>query len=85
MKERRIGRFTVAEKLLRDAIDTGHGANLFHKAVPLDVNRDWMSGRTTFLCWHPEFRPINEGEIAPEYVAEWDAKSVYPVWRELKP
>ena len=81
MKERRLGRFQVAEKLLRDAIDTGHGANIFAGCVPLDVQRDWLRGSAEYLCWHPDFDVIADGEITPEYVATFYENSATPNWK----
>jgi hypothetical protein len=69
MRNRRLGRFTVSDTVLRDSITTGAAAHLFAGAVPLDVQRDWMNQTTTYLCWHPEFREVPNGEITPVYVA----------------
>lgn len=69
MSDRRLGWFTVRDTVLRDSITTGAAAHLFAGAVPLDVQRDWMNQTTTYLCWHPEFREVPEGEMAPIYVA----------------
>jgi hypothetical protein len=80
MKERRLGRFRVSEKLLRKAIDSGHGANLFIGCVPLDVKCDWITGQTEFIVWHPSFDVISDGEITPEYEATFLEGSVTPKW-----
>jgi len=80
MKERRIGRFRVAEKLLREAVITGHGANLFVGCVPLDITRNWLTGDVDFLVWHPAFDAIPECEVVPEYVATFANGSAVPTW-----
>jgi hypothetical protein len=82
MKERRLGLITIHNRLLRDAIDSGDGANLFIGAVPLDVQRDFISDTTTFLLWHPRFRVLPLGEITPRYEAVFDKDSVIPRWVE---
>lgn len=84
MKERRIGRFTVAEQLLRDAVNTGHGQNLFAGVVPLDIQRDWLRGTITYIAWHKDFAQIDEGQIAPEYVATFEAGSCEPRWVPMR-
>lgn len=84
MKERRIGKVTVHRRLLLSAIDGGGGANLFHGSVPLDIQSDWTSDRTTFVLWHPDFDPIKEGEVAPEYIATFTPDSVYPTWNRVQ-
>lgn len=80
MNDRRIGRFRVAERLLREAVNTGHGQNLFAGIVPLDIERDWLSGTITYIAWHKDFAQIAEGQIAPEYVAIFTAESIEPRW-----
>lgn len=80
IKARRIGKFTVSEKLLHDAVDTGHGANLFVGMVPLDVQRDWLTGRTTFTAWHPDFQAVEENRTVPEYVPRFDNGTTAPTW-----
>lgn len=84
MNQRRIGRFTVADKLLLEAINTGQGANLFARAVPLDIRRDFISARTEYVCWHPAFDEIHPAEIAPEYVAEFTHVSNIPTWKRVR-
>lgn len=84
MKERRIGRFKVADKLLQEAIDTGHGQNLFSGMVPLDIQREWMSGVTTFIAWHASFMPIEEGRMTPEYRATFQAGETAPTWQHVE-
>lgn len=84
MKERRIGTFTVSDKLLHAAIDSGHGANLFAGSVPLDVRRDFIAQRTEFFVWNPAFRPITEGEVAPEYRAVFRDGETMPTWEEVR-
>ena len=80
MNDRRIGRFTVADQLLRAAIDTGDGANLFDGVVPLDVRRDWFRSSTEYIAWHRDFRPIGEGECVPEYRAVFRDGQTTPTW-----
>lgn len=80
MKARRIGRVVVNRHLLLDAIDGGGGANLFHKSIPLDIQHDWTADRVTYILWHPSFDIIDEGEIAPEYIATFSRDSIYPTW-----
>ena len=80
MTDRRIGKFTVEDRLLREAVDSGHGANLFVGMVPLDIQRDWISGRTVYLAWHPDFNDVPEGYITPEYEAVFDAGDIHPRW-----
>lgn len=85
MNERRIGRFTVPDHMLRQSINDGSAAHLFAGAVPLDVQRDWMQQTTTYICWHPEFRVIPEGEMAPTYIAVFrkdDTGGITHAWRE---
>ena len=82
MKDRRIGCFMVADKLLHAAIDTGNGANLFAGCVPLDIRRDWVQGRTEFFVWHPDFRIIDDGEITPTYRAVFHDGQTSPTWEE---
>lgn len=84
MKERRIGKFEIAEKLLSDAIDTGHGQNLFANMVPLDIHRDWMRGVSTFIAWHPDFMAISEGRVTPEYVAIFHDGQTAPTWQHVE-
>lgn len=69
MSDRRIGKFTVSDSVLRDSIDDGSAAHLFAGAVPIDVQRDWMTQNTTYICWHPAFRQVAEGEMFPTYTA----------------
>lgn len=84
MKERRIGRFTVANKLLHAAIDSGHGANLFAGMVPLDIQRDFIQDQTTFIAWCPQFMVIDEGRIIPEYVAVFREGNTIPEWKHVE-
>jgi len=80
MKERRLGKFVVEDRLLREAADSGHGANMFSDMVPLDIQRDWISGRTTYLAWHPDFEEVPDGYITPEYEAIFESGEVKPRW-----
>lgn len=84
MKERRIGRVVVHARLLNEAINGGGGANLFKDAIPLDIQREWIADRITYLLWHPAFDCINEGEIAPEYTAIFSQTSPYPTWARVE-
>lgn len=83
MSNRKIGRFKVSEKLLREAVKTGHGANLFADWIPLDINRNWETGTTEYLVWHPSFEPVKEGDVAPWYVATFEAGQTKPTWHQI--
>lgn len=83
MKERRIGRFEVSQCLLYEAIDTGHGANLFAGCVPLDAQWDWMRGVVTFTCWNPQFEAIAEGRTVPMYSAIFQDQQTSPTWQKV--
>lgn len=67
--DRRLGKFTVDDKILRESINSGLAARLFHGSVPIDVKRDWMSEKSTFTLWHPKFDQVEKGEQVPEYIA----------------
>ena len=84
MSNRRIGRFKCADRLLQDAISTGHGQNLFVGMVPLDIQRDWMSDTVTFTAWHADFAPVPEGRITPEYRAIFKAGETSPTWEHVE-
>lgn len=66
---RRLGRFTVADKLLRESINNGSAARIFYGSVPLEVERDWMRQVSTYVLWHPSFADVEEGARIPHYVA----------------
>jgi hypothetical protein len=83
MKNRRLGRFIVSDKFLRDAIDNGFGANLFLGSVPIDVHRDFLSQSTTFLCWNQAFDVVPEGEIIPLYRAIFYGGCANPTWERV--
>jgi hypothetical protein len=83
MNERRIGRFEVHKDLLRDAINTGHGANLFVGSVPLDVQHDWIRRVATFICWNQQFDAIDEGEVVPTYQAVFRHGETSPTWERV--
>lgn len=87
MSGRRIGRFTVSDHILRESIDDGSAAHLFAGAVPLDVERDWMTQNTTYICWHPAFRQVAKGEMVPTYAATFHRNedgTVSHEWEEVK-
>lgn len=84
MKDRRIGKVTVADRLLRAAIDSGHGANMFAGSVPLDVQRSWVADKTTFVLWHPKFQPVDEGRMIPEYRAVFEDGETTPTWEHIE-
>lgn len=84
MKDRRIGRFKIAGKLLQDAINTGHGQNLFAGMVPLDIQRDWVSDTVTFTAWHRDFAPVSEGQMIPEYIGIFKAGKTLPTWQHVE-
>lgn len=67
--DKRIGRFTVRDEILRNSINTGLAARLFYGCVPLDVQRDWMQQESTFVLWHASFDAIDESKLIPEYIA----------------
>lgn len=83
MKERRIGRFEVSQILLDKAMDTGHGENLFAGSVPLDLQRDWIRGVVTFICWNHQFDAIDEGQTIPIYSATFQAGQTSPTWQRV--
>jgi hypothetical protein len=82
MNGRRLGKFIVSEKLLRDAVNTGDGANVFAGMIPLDITRDFIRGSAEYVCWHPDFRDLPHGEILPTYKAIFDTRSPFPKWIE---
>lgn len=65
----RIGHITISDDVLRESINTGLAARIFHGSVPLDVKRNWMHSDSTFLIWHPQFDELEQGEIIPDYSA----------------
>lgn len=83
MKNRRLGRFIVSEKLLRDAIDTGHGANVFDGLIPLKLRLDTLAGIYEYLGWHAQFDPLPECEIVPEYRPIFDNGTAFPRWERV--
>lgn len=83
MNDRRIGRFKIAGKLLQDAINTGHGQNLFVGMVPLDIQRDWVSDVVTFTAWHQDFAPVPQGRLIPEYIGVFHAGETLPTWQQV--
>ena len=83
MKDRRIGKLLIKRKLLDKAIDSGDGANLFHMSVPLDVKHDFISGNVEMILWHPQFRPIAENEMVPEYEALFMNGRIFPIFTEI--
>ncbi len=83
MKDRRIGFIDVHDRLLRDAIDSGHGANMFNGAVPLEISRDFIIDRVRITMWHPDFDQIEEGRCLPEYIGVFHDGCVYPSFRRV--
>lgn len=80
---RRLGRVTVADKVLRDSINNGSAARIFYGSVPLEVERNWMLQRTTYLLWHPSFSDVEEGWLIPNYVAVIENGAVH--WEQDEP
>ena len=80
---RRLGRVTVADKVLRDSINNGSAARIFFGSVPLEVERNWMLQRTTYLLWHPSFSDVEEGALIPNYVAVIENGAVH--WEQDEP
>ncbi len=78
---RRIGRFFLHERFLAK-LHAGEGTNIFDGMVVLRTEQDIMSGRVQYLAMHPQFRPVEIGEITPEYVATFEAGSATPKWQE---
>ena len=83
IKNKRLGMVRISEKFRRDAANTGHGANLFIGAVVLAIDEDWMSGLATYKMWHPQFDPIDEGQVLPEYEAEFAPGEIAPTWKRV--
>lgn len=83
MKDRRLGRFVVSEKLLFDAIDTGHGANVFHGLIPLEIRHNFLGGKFEYLGWHAGFDHLPEGEVIPDYRAVFDDGETFPRWERM--
>jgi hypothetical protein len=84
IKNRRIGKFKVSNKLLRDATNTGSGANLFVGMIVLDIQHDWIGGDATYVAWHPDFEPIDEGRILPLYVSTFQLGQTAPTWVKVE-
>lgn len=68
-QDRRLGRVQVADKILRESINTGIAARIFYGSVPIDVERHWLTQVSTYTLWHPEFDRIEEHEQIPNYTA----------------
>jgi len=79
--KRRIGKVRISNRFRSDAANTGHGVNLFIGAVVLAIDEDWTSGSAIYTMWHSQFEPIGQGEIAPEYVAEFAPGEIAPTWK----
>lgn len=80
---KRVGRFTVSDKLLWDIAAGKCGTTIFHGMVPLDVNKDFMQMRTEFFCAGPMFDEVPEGQCIPEYKPIWQSGKTLPEWRRI--
>lgn len=80
----KYGRFTVAHRFY-DRLGPDEGVNLFHRMVVLDVKHSFMSHTAEYMAIHPDFRPVSEGEVIPEYVGQFTSDSPYPIWVEVEP
>lgn len=78
-KTRKLGQFTVANQFLREA-EAGE-ANLFHNMIVLRAEPEWFTDRTRYLGIHPDFAPLEEGLLAPDYTAHFGPGDIYPKWR----
>lgn len=80
---RRLGRVTVADKVLRESINNGSAARIFYGSVPLEVERDWMRQASTYVLWHPSFADVEEGARIPRYVAVLENGAIH--WEQDEP
>jgi hypothetical protein len=83
-KKRRIGKVRISNLFRSDAANMGHGVNLFIGAVVLSIDEDWISGWATYTMWHPQFEPLGQNEITPEYAAEFAPGEVAPTWKRVE-
>lgn len=66
--ERRIGRFFVPGKLLRD-FSTAHLQAVFRDVVVLEARASFDTDTIDYLAAHPSFEPVEAGMRAPDYKA----------------
>jgi hypothetical protein len=79
---RNIGKFKVSCTFIEEA-ERGDGANLFKDMIVIDIRRDFTTNNLEYLAYHPDFKPIAEGSLIPEYTALFSFDSTYPKWKML--
>ena len=74
----RLGCFYIMAR----ALETPDGLQgLFYDMVVLRAEPQFNRDAVRYTAWHPSFAPLEEGNIVPEYVAEFRDGETVPTWR----
>lgn len=68
----------------RKLVDSGEGAAIFAGFVPLGIEDRMHRDERVYMGMHEQFRPIDFGEMIPEYRCEISAGVPFPTWTEVK-
>ena len=77
---KKLGKFNVTAQI---RLDPENYKNLFKDIVVLNADFDLTRDTIKYIGYSEWFHKVDEGQLIPEYIAEFDSDSVYPRWKLL--
>lgn len=76
------GTFKLSGEFFR-GIRAGEGVNVFHNMIVLRAEQAWDGDYIRYMAIHPDFLPVTEGCVTPEYVGTIPDGEIYPKWAQV--